>query len=191
MNNIAILILAAGKSSRMGSVKQLLSYKNTTLLGWTIETVQKLKKEDIFCVLGAYAKNIEKEVSKYNIETIFNSKFETGLSSSIVNGIEYLKNRNYSSVLILLADQPKITSTYINVLIKKSIENPTKIIAANYSNHNGVPAIFPKPFFTELLKLKGDKGAKDLLKNTNQIISIPFKELSDIDTQEEYQKLIK
>ena len=192
MQKTAILILAAGSSSRMGKPKQLLPYKNTTLLGIAIEQAQKSNVNAVFCVLGANAEIIEKSIEKHQIETIYNPNYKDGLSSSIVTGIDYLSTKDFDAVLILLADQPKITSSFLNQLLKTSEENIAKIIACNYDKNIGVPAIFPKKYFVELLKLKGDKGAKDLLKKyQTEIITMKPFDLIDIDTKKDYKNLIK
>ncbi len=186
----AILILAAGSSSRMGTPKQLLPYKNTTLLGYTIEQVKQIDTKHAFCVLGANAEIIEKSIENYQIETIYNSDFKNGLSSSIVVGVKKLQH-DFDTILIMLGDQPNVNSNYLNKLIKTSVENPSRIIASNYQNKIGVPAIFPKKYFNQLLELKGDKGARNILNNNkSDIIKMPPFNLTDIDTREDYQNLI-
>ena len=192
MQKTAILILAAGSSSRMEKPKQLLLYKHTTLLGWAIEQAQNSIANNVFCVLGANAEIIEKEIEKSNSNIIYNPNFKDGLSSSIVAGIHHLKIKNFDLVLIMLADQPNVNSSYLNELIKASEENPLKIIASNYGKKVGVPAIFPKNYFQQLLKLKGDKGAGEFLTQHNsEIIKMKPFNLIDIDTPKEYQNLIK
>ena len=191
MQKIAILILAAGSSSRMGTAKQLLPYKKTTLLGWTIEQVKTSKANAIYCVLGANAAIIKQQINQYKIETIFNADFKNGLSTSILVGVNHIIAKNFDSVLITLADQPNINPKYLDELIITSEENPKKIIASNYETKIGVPAIFPKNYFNQLLNLKGDKGASLFLNNhVSETIKMPLFNLIDIDTKEDYQKLI-
>ena len=191
MQKIAILILAAGSSSRMGTAKQLLPYKKTTLLGWAIQQVKKTKANSTFCVLGANATIIKEQIDQYKIETIFNADFKNGLSTSIIAGVNHIIAKNFDSVLITLADQPNIKTKYLDELIITSKENPKKIIVSNYETKIGVPAIFPKNYFNQLLNLKGDKGASIFLNNniSETIKMLPFN-LIDIDTKEDYQKLI-
>lgn len=184
----AILILAAGTSSRMGTSKQLLPIGDTTLLGLSIENALKTNANEVFCVLGANAALIQKETDKYPVKVIFNTNYESGLSSSIVAGIKELKT--YDAVLIMLADQPKVDTHYLNELITSCKENPTKIIASNYGKKVGVPAIFPKAFYAELLQLKGDKGARDFLQSEKDIIKLLPKSLLDIDTQDDYHDFL-
>ena len=146
----------------------------------------------MFCVLGANEEIIKKSIEKHQIKAIFNPNFKDGLSSSIIAGVHPLSTKKFDSVLIMLADQPNVNSAYLNELIKTSEENPSKIIASNYGEKIGVPVIFPQHYFKELLKLKGDKGAKNLLeKLDSEIISIKSFNLIDIDTREDYNKLLK
>ncbi|WP_271406215.1 nucleotidyltransferase family protein [Tenacibaculum soleae] len=192
MKKTAILILAAGKSSRMGSIKQLLSYKKTTLLGWAIKQAKQSKANAVFCVLGANSEIIKKSIENYLVEIIYNADYNNGLSTSIITGVSHLKDKNFDTVLIMLADQPSISTDYLNQLIITSEENNGKIIVSNYGNKMGVPALFPKQYFNKLINLKGDYGAKEFLKMyLSEIIKMPTFYLVDIDTKEDYKNLIK
>ena len=195
MKNIAVLVLAAGKSSRMKSIKQLLKINNKTLLEITLETAKKVNSKNIFCVLGANADKIKIETNIKDIHFIFNRNFESGLSSSIVTGIYHLKklHANFDGVLILLADQPDVNTVYLNKVISVFNENTTKIITSNYNDNAGVPAIFPQKYFDELLLLKGDKGAKEFLQaHSLEIVKLNTEHaFKDLDTQEEYQSYLK
>jgi molybdenum cofactor cytidylyltransferase len=185
---IAVLLLAAGSSSRMGIAKQLLPVGDTTLLGIAIATALQSNANKVHCVLGANAEVIKQSISKYNIEFILNTNYKTGLSSSIVAGIDHLTNQNFDAVLIMLGDQPLIKTEYLNEMIATFKNYDETIIASNYNNTFGVPSIIPKIYYNQLLKLKGDKGAKDFLNsNDKTIISLENTDLMDIDTLKEYQ----
>jgi molybdenum cofactor cytidylyltransferase len=191
--NIAILILAAGRSSRMKEPKQLLAIGNKTLLEIAIHNALKSKAKKVFCVLGANAKDIQKSITNLNLAIIINSEFKDGLSTSIITGIQHLTSSNFDAVLIMLADQPNADKTYINNLIDTFYTNSEKIIASNYDSTYGVPAIFPKKVFKDLLKLQGDKGAKEFLNSDlDMIVGIKAtNQLIDIDTKEDYLNYLK
>lgn len=193
MQKTAILILAAGSASRMGKMKQLLPYKSTTLLEWVIQQAQKSIVKNVFCVLGANKDTIEKQLTSNTIKIIYNPNYESGLSTSIVTGIDFLQKHNFDNALIMLADQPHVTYEYLNSLIEVSKKNPSKIITSNYQGSVGVPAIFPKKYFNDLLNLEGDKGAKNfLLQHNSNVLKInSHQNLLDIDTPEDYQHLLK
>jgi molybdenum cofactor cytidylyltransferase len=195
MDIIAVLILAAGKSSRMNGIKQLLKIKNKTLLESTLENAKKINYSTIFCVLGANAAKIKNEISAKKVHFIFNKNFEKGLSSSIICGVNFIekKHANFEAVLIILADQPEVTTNYLNILIEMHQKNPSKIIVTTYNDSSGVPAIFPKKYFDKLQSLKGDKGAKAFI-NSHILETIKLqrkKPFLDIDTQEEYLSYLK
>ena len=187
---LAILILAAGKASRMGAVKQLLKVNGTSLLENAISNSKKLKKSTVICVLGAHATEIKKTIDLKSIAFTINKDYTKGISSSIIAGIKYIQKQEiqFDGLFIQLADQPAIKVAYYQEMVALFSKEKTKIIAANYGNKHGVPAIFPKAFINDLLKITGDKGAKEFLqKNKEDIVSpkTPVN-LLDIDTPEDY-----
>lgn len=189
MKNIAIIILAAGKSSRMNSIKLLEKINDKTLLELTLEKVKSFFSENIFCVLGANSNKIKSEISTENIQVIENKNFESGLSTSIISAINHFKQKkmNFEGIFILLADQPGIEVTYLDKMLNLFQNNNSTIIASNYGKEIGVPVIFPKKYFSDLLLLKGDKGAKDFINKKKSEIIYPKTTTNflDIDTQED------
>lgn len=185
---IATLILSAGRASRMKQPKQLLKFGNTTLLGHVISEALQTETE-VYCVIGAYAKEVKASIEDFNVSIIENSNYKTGLSSSIVSGVKILSE--YDAIVILLSDQPKVNSDYINALLSGFKNHSNCIITSNYNGVNGVPAVIPKLYFSELLKLKGDKGAKQLFNSGEFPIKTIHStvNLLDIDTPEDYKKL--
>lgn len=194
---ISVVILAAGKSSRMGSVKQLLPFNNSTFLQAAINHALKSKAENVYVVLGANSEIIRKKISDDYVSIVQNINWHEGLSSSIISIINHLENlkEEPDALLIMLADQPKVDSNYINQLIALFQDNQQAIIASTYREVNGVPAIFPRKYFKMLSNLKGDKGAKKLLnERLADVISYKPKSaeiLIDIDFPEDYKNLIK
>ncbi len=180
----------------MGTSKQLLPFKNTTLLEHAVKNAQATKARKVYCVLGAHSKEIKDRVKTGEVTFIENRYWQEGLSASIVAGITYIQSVENvpDAVLIMLADQPFVDSNYMDSLIEAYHENQDSIIASAYDEKNGVPAIFSKRHFESLLKLKGDKGAKQLLNSEGvDVISIAPKRrntLLDIDTPDDYNTLL-
>jgi molybdenum cofactor cytidylyltransferase len=191
MKNIAVLVLAAGKSSRMNGIKQLEKINNKTLLDITLEKIKSMYSDDIYCVLGANADKIKKEITSENIQFIDNKNYENGLSSSIISGINYFNDKElkFDGVFILLADQPAIESAYLDSLLNLYQKNTNTIIASNYGNKLGVPAIFPEKYFADLLLIKGDKGAKEFINQRKNEVIFPESTTNffDIDTKEDLE----
>jgi molybdenum cofactor cytidylyltransferase len=193
--HLVTLILAAGSSSRMGSIKQLLSINGKTLLQLTLDLSTKIKSKKTLCVLGAHAEEIMQKVDGENIEFIINKNHKLGLSTSIISGIEYLQKEKilFDGLFILLADQPAIKEDYYDEMMRLFSEKRTKIIASNYGNTLGVPAIFPAVFTDDLLQIKGDKGAKEFLQKNKKSTLSPQTSVNllDIDTPNDYKNFIK
>ncbi len=191
---IAQLILAAGSSSRMGRPKQILPWKDTTLIGSAIEKSLLLKEVTTYVVLGANYDLIYNEIKDLPITVLNNVDWQLGMGSSIQYGINWIQQDklSYDAVLISLVDQPLIEISHFNDLIItfKNTSNP--IVASDLGDRIGVPALFDKSIFNELATLKEDFGARHLIKKyKNQVTSIPVIEGADIDTIEQYYDMIR
>ncbi|MDC0933307.1 nucleotidyltransferase family protein [Arcobacteraceae bacterium] len=185
-NSFAVLILAAGSSSRLGQAKQLVLYENQTLLENACEKALDVSS-NVFVVLGASKDECVEKIKDLKVNTIINNEYKTGLSSSIRIGIEKLFL--YDKVLIMLCDQPFIPKKHFEKLVENSVNN-AKIICSLYNTKLSVPAIFPKKYFNLLLSLSGDKGAKKIIEN-NEHLAIELEDIHsfDIDTNEDLEKL--
>jgi molybdenum cofactor cytidylyltransferase len=188
-----LIILAAGASIRLGNPKQNLIFQNKTLLERSIETAVGSECRPIIVVLGANADGIDIGIKDKNVEFIFNPNWNEGMASSIRIAIsEIEKHEEISNVLIMLCDQPFVKSKLIADMLLKQQETDKAIVACKYNDTIGVPVLFDRSLFDELLLLKGQEGAKKILKDHPQdVVTIPFDKGSiDIDTQEDYNRLI-
>nr|WP_299254751.1 nucleotidyltransferase family protein [uncultured Aquimarina sp.] len=187
--------MAAGSSSRLGSPKQLLPWKNTSLIANEIEKSLKLKNLETLIVLGAHFEIILKEIKHFPVVILHNKNWELGMGASISFGIQQILKykENFEGVLITLVDQPLIDEEHLNNLISKFNENQDAIIATSMKDRIGVPAIFARHYFKELLLLKEDYGARQIIKKyESHIINIDGKDKTDdIDTKEQYKALLE
>ncbi|WP_238989986.1 nucleotidyltransferase family protein [Flavobacterium sharifuzzamanii] len=193
-NKTGIIILAAGNSSRLGKPKQLLQYKESTLLKNTISEALKVENSSVIVVTGSNHDLIEKELNLPEIQFSFNSDWENGMSSSIVKGVNQLLHQNPECEQCILAvcDQPFVTVSVFENLIVEANRTKKGIAASAYSDTLGTPVLFHKKYFQELLELKGQEGAKKLIKKYSaDVVSVSFEKGNiDIDTEEDYYKLI-
>lgn len=192
--NIAIVILAAGASTRMeGGIKQLLPWRNTTLLGNAIQNGTASTADDVITVLGAHSKMIRDRIKENGFSFIENRNWQSGLGNSIAFGVRHFLDTNnlYDGILIMLADQPLIDVNYLNDMMTAFQDSEKGIVATDYGNRRGVPAIFGTAYFSELCKLNTDYGAKDILKRYNHdVLPIhPDGKEVDVDTVSDYHKL--
>jgi molybdenum cofactor cytidylyltransferase len=189
VKNCTAVILAAGQSSRLGEPKQLLKYQNKTLLQHAIDTAKQSVKS-IIVVLGSNADNILEETDASGVHVIINDDWQSGMASTIRCGIEVL-DFNIDAAILMVCDQPFVSLDLLNGLIQKQAETGKPIIASQYGDTIGTPALFGKQFFSELMGLKGDTGAKKIMmQNGGLVATVSFPQGSiDIDTKDDYKAL--
>lgn len=191
----AIIILAAGNSSRLGEPKQLLQYQGKTLIRNITEAAIAVKSAAVIVVTGSNAPLIKDELQSLSFHAVHNSHWETGMASSIVAGVTELINKhpNIAGAIFAVSDQPFVNVDLFNSLIDKALEQNHGIVASEYDNTFGTPVLFSNQYFPALLTLSGAEGAKKLVKKfADHATSIPFPLGSvDIDTQADYQKLLR
>jgi molybdenum cofactor cytidylyltransferase len=193
MKNTAILILAAGGSVRMGKPKLAEKFLGTNLIERVLEAVSVFDEYPKLIVLGGYKEAYLPQVENSNINFIFNSEWQNGLSTSINVGIEWFNTKyeeEIENVMILLADMALVNSEYLEKIIKSAKGSTKGIIASNYGPSLGPPAIFNKKYFNELQSLEGDRGAKSvILKHMEDLQTLEFLDgLIDIDTPEDLKR---
>ena len=167
--NVAVLILAAGSSTRFGSPKQLALFQGQTLLQRCINSACEVFPNTVTVVLGAHYDKIIPSVT--GVQIVHNQLWQQGLGGSIACGVKHIDSAA-EAVLILLADQIYISAKEIQLMVEAF--DGDNIVAAKYSGARGVPAIFPRSSFAGLGGLAGDVGAKKLLAMTK----VPIVEIS-------------
>jgi molybdenum cofactor cytidylyltransferase len=194
-NHIGIIILAAGNSSRLGQPKQLLKYKDKTLLTHAMETaIASRHGGPVMVVTGALHDELFKECNNLQVSMVHNVNWALGMSTSIHSGLRALvrSQPDASGALVMLCDQPLITTEHLNNLMDIFEHHKNQgMVATSYANTIGVPAVFSRDLFEQLYQIKGDKGARDLFDNpTQKLITVPYKPAAiDVDTMEDYEKL--
>jgi molybdenum cofactor cytidylyltransferase len=200
MPGIGLIILAAGESRRMGEPKQLLPLGDKSLLRHAVETALRSTCWPVVVVLGAHAEEAENEIRDLPVWTVKNKDWRTGMSSSIRVGVEALDSgqlkgceSDASAVLIMLCDQPLVSPELLKQLVAKFITSKCAIVASEYNNMKGVPAVFDERHFEALKKLDEPGGAKALIKRAGEDVqSVAFAGgIFDVDTVKDYQQLRK
>ncbi len=193
--SIAILILAAGASKRMGSIKQLLPWADTSLLGHAVNVAKSSKAKETIVVLGANANAIATQFIAGEVQIIKNVNWASGMGSSIATGIEYImgSGKKYDAVLITLADQPLIDTPFLDLMIETAAKVNESIVATAYGKMPGVPALFGRQYFETLMALESERGAKEVLDRFKSDIFMldPGNKTLDIDTKEDYEAFKK
>ena len=193
---ITNIILAAGQSKRMlNDNKLLIKINKKTMLERMVTTSLNSSADNTVLVLGYQSDIMQEIVNDKNIITTVNQDFAKGLSSSLQCGISALPD-DCDAAIIILADMPSIESTVIDNIINSF--NPKKnnsIIIPTFNNKKGNPILLDRKFFPDILRVKGDMGAKDIIvNNKDSILEVPQKNsavLNDIDTKEDLSLYLK
>jgi molybdenum cofactor cytidylyltransferase len=184
------LVLAAGGSKRLGAPKQLLPYGDTTLLGRVLDTARACDFDQLICVIGAVAGEIRERVDLSGTEVVENRQFGEGCSSSIAAALPAVDPRA-DVLLLMLGDQPGVTSGTVNALITGRAASP--LAACAYEDGRGHPLAFSREIFCDLKALHGDKGVWKLLdRHAADVVDVPVagRIPRDVDTDADYRALL-
>lgn len=192
--SVAAIIAAAGSSSRLGSPKQLLIYDGKPLLQRAIRIASEAGAFPVFVVVGAHRALIEQQVDFASARIVPNLEWQEGIASSIRAGVLALQSESasVSGVILMICDQPRLTTQHLESMIQQfSASQCHSAVASVYAGKRGIPAVFPASAFSQLLALRGDKGARVLLEGTSfPVIEVLFAGGEvDIDTPEDLAHL--
>ncbi|NVJ60057.1 MAG: nucleotidyltransferase family protein [Gammaproteobacteria bacterium] len=205
---LAIVILAAGESRRLGEAKQLISINGKSLLQDRLEVIKKTVTNfdadyfncELYCVLGSRNESIKKQINFSSVTLIDNGKWQEGIASSLRISVDFI-NESYKpdAIMYVTCDQWCLNRMDFQKLLSLWVENiklnSNNIVAAEYETL-GVPAIFDKKWFVYLRELTGDSGAKKILNRfKNDVTPCPLPNAKfDLDTKQDYlfaQKIYK
>ncbi len=188
--NLAAVVLAAGASTRLGQPKQLLRMGDKSLLAQICETALAIEPQQVVVVLGAHCEAIKPALAHLPVKIVFNENWESGMGSSIACGVAHLPKKT-AAMLLLLCDQPLVTTGFLKNLLEKWRNTDRSIVASAYGGSFGPPAVFGQEHFAELAALHGQQGAKKWMeKHRPQLALEDFPEgEKDVDTPEDWERI--
>ncbi len=184
--SISALILAAGKSVRMGQPKMLMPWGNTTVLGKVIETLQSTGVKDIIVVTNS---KIAPKVTSYNLRVALNDNGE--MLESIQLGLQAQKP-SAEATLICLGDQPQVEEENVHKVCEGFRQSKSLLVVPSYQMRRGHPWLVARELWNDVLTLHAPKSMRDFL-NTHKD-EIHYVEcdspsiLQDLDTPTDYLK---
>ncbi len=183
------IVLAAGASSRFGSVKQLARIDGQPLLNTLVNRTCEVVDE-VLVVLGAHAAELAPMLSHLRASVVINRGWEEGVASSIRAGIARLP-ASCTGALLVLADQARVTAQDLRHLGAAWQHQPDSIVAARFGAITGAPAIFPRCVFSDLNELRGDVGARRVIeRHVSRLTAVPMPNAAfDVDTPEDLAAL--
>jgi molybdenum cofactor cytidylyltransferase len=191
---IGAVILAAGASSRMGTPKQLLQFRGQSLLRRVALTALEAGCRPVIVVTGANAEQCREELHGLEVLEAKNPQWESGMGSSVRAGVEALvkADANAVAVILMLCDQPFVTPNIVARLVAAHRSTGSPIVASQYGESFGVPALFTRSIFAELAGLEGGSGAKQVIKghaSEANFVPFPMGEI-DVDTPDDFARLL-
>jgi molybdenum cofactor cytidylyltransferase len=191
--SVAAVVLAAGGSTRFGKPKQLAVFQGETFVRRIVRAAIDAGCAPVVVVTGQNSAQVTLELAGIPISVAVNPQWSSGLGSSIAVGVRYAMDlaADLDAALLLTCDQPFVNGPPLTQLIELRLTSGKLIIASAYAGTLGIPALFDRSLFPDLLRLKGDHGAKGIIfERRGDVASLNFPDAAtDIDTVEDYEKL--
>jgi molybdenum cofactor cytidylyltransferase len=184
------LVLGAGGSKRLGRPKQLLPYRDGTLLGHVVGTARACRFDQTIVAIGGAAADVRAGVDLSGAEVVVNDAYGEGCSSSIAAALAVVDPR-CEVLVVMLGDQPGVTAGTVAALLAG--RGDAELAACRYDDGRGHPVAFARSMFGDLANLHGDKGIWRLLDRGGEAVAevrvsgpIPL----DVDTPEDYEAVL-
>jgi len=190
---ISAIVLAAGKSVRMGEPKMVLPWKNTTVIGRVVDSLVQAGISDIVVVTGAAREAVEGALCNAPVRLIHNPDYAHGeMLSSFQTGLRAI-GENVEAALVVLGDQPQIEPWVVKSVIQAYQDRHSILVVPSYQMRRGHPWLISRSLWTEALALKYPETLRDFLSALSdhiEYISLATKTvLEDVDTPEDYQRI--
>jgi molybdenum cofactor cytidylyltransferase len=186
------VILAAGTSTRMGTVKQLLSLDCRPLLQHVLDNVRASGVKEIILVLGFSAEAIRREIEAENVRVVVNQNYQRGMGTSLRAGLSAV-DQQAEGALIVLADQPFVRPATLDHLIAEHQRSKPQIVIPTYRGFRGNPVLLDRSVFPEVMALDADMGCRAIFgDHPHGILKVPVDDvgiLLDIDRKSDFDAL--
>lgn len=178
----AVVVLAAGASRRLGEPKQLVRLGQETLLERAVRVAIDAELGPVVVVLGAGAARVVETCDLRRAWVVVHSGWEEGMGSSVRAGVEVAAEMpGVTGVVVMTCDMPEVSAGHLQGLVGDGA------MGSGYGGRVGVPAYFPRAAFGKLMELRGDAGARELLREA-RCVELVGGEV-DVDTAEDLERV--
>lgn len=182
--DVALVLLAAGQSSRFGKDNKLEAEFLGKPVGFHVTTaLESIPFSDRIVVTDG----CQLDFGARGYRVIHNEDIARGMSFSLHLGVQEAAKSNPKAILIALADMPRVTAAHIYRLFD-AFDGPDSVVVSSNGEHPTPPGVFGSGRFEALLKLEGDEGGRKLVAGGRHVVTAPA-ELIDIDTPEDLERL--
>ena len=183
------VVLAAGSSSRLGRPKQLLLYKDKSLVRRMAKEAVAAGLSPVVVVLGARAEEVAAELTGLPVHTVHNPAWEAGMGSSLRVGVSALTE--VDAALVMLCDQLRVDAAHLKALVEAFTRTGAAIVASGYGGTQGVPALFARATFPEFDTLGPKQGARGVIaREPSRVVEVALPGGDeDIDTEADLSRL--
>ncbi|MBS7620272.1 nucleotidyltransferase family protein [Candidatus Bathyarchaeota archaeon] len=186
---IAAVVLAAGKSERMGRNKLLMEVGNYCLLDWVLDALDSSSVNEVIVVLGHHPDELEPIIERHNAKSVLNLDYEKGMASSVKAG---LRHASGDAVFIVLGDQLGLKPQLLNSMASLLLSDPKALIVSPiYQGKRGHPILIRKPLFPEVQAMKEGETLRDIIlrhEDVHRFVEGDAWSIMDIDTPEEFER---
>jgi molybdenum cofactor cytidylyltransferase len=191
VRRVAAILLAAGRSRRMGAFKPLLPFGPRTVIESSVANLKAAGVLEIVVVIGHRGEEIREQLKTAGVTFVLNSEPDTPMAASIALGIDHIRG-DCDAALILPADQPAIPANTIRSIVNEW-EDGASLVQPEYADRGGHPVLIDRKYFPELLHLDSERGLRGFFEQhrpeTRRLaVNSPFI-ARDLDTWEDYVAL--
>ena len=189
---IAAIILAAGKSRRMGQPKMVLPWGKRTVIEHVITTFRSAGVDDILVVTGAAHELVENALKPYAVRFIHNNEYAYGeMLSSLQRGLAAMSSET-EAALIGLGDQPQVQEETVRQVIESYRQSRSGLVMPSFEKRRGHPWLVARPLWKELLNMRSPASPRDFLnRHSADILYVNVETpsiLYDLDTPLDYER---
>ena len=189
---IAGVILAAGASRRLGRPKQLLPLGGRPLADWPLAALREFGPAQIVLVVGHEAGAVQAALDLRGVTVVHNPRYAEGQSTSLQAGLGAL-DAGIEAAVIVTCDQPLISAAALRELVAAFERTALPLVATDYGDHLGVPLLIARSMWPAALAIRGDQGARALLRDNPDRFAAVRNEAPeaaiDVDTDEHYNEV--
>ena len=188
------VVLAAGGSRRLGTPKQLLRYRDTTVLGATLDVARGAGFDQLIVTLGGAAQAVRDAVPLDGADVVTVEDFGAGCSASLRVALTRV-HPQAAGIVLMLGDQPCVEPAALRRMVQHGRVAPAgAVMVCRYADGIGHPFWFSRGVFGELLQLHGDKGVWKLIgsgRHPVRELAVPGPVPLDVDTWDDYRRLLE